>query len=46
VTDFLDFKVWPAFNVADAAAVVGTIIIAYCIIFKYGLTKPKNEQKL
>jgi signal peptidase II len=42
VTDFIDFKVWPAFNVADSGAVVGTIIIAYCIIFKSGLLKPKN----
>jgi len=46
VTDFIDFKFWPAFNVADSAAVIGTIIIAYCIIFKSGLTKPKDEQKL
>jgi signal peptidase II len=34
VTDFIDFKVWPAFNVADASSVVGTIILAYCIIFR------------
>ncbi len=33
VTDFIDFKVWPAFNIADSSAVVGTIIIAYYIIF-------------
>jgi signal peptidase II len=33
VTDFLDFKIWPVFNVADASAVVGTIIIAFCLIF-------------
>ncbi len=33
VTDFLDFKVWPVFNVADASAVVGTIIVAFCLIF-------------
>lgn len=42
VTDFIDFKVWPAFNVADSGAVIGTIIIAYCIIFKSGFLKPKN----
>ena len=46
VTDFLDFKVWPAFNVADSAAVVGTIIVAYCVLFKSGLTKPKNERQV
>ncbi len=42
VTDFIDFKVWPVFNVADMAAVCGTIIIAYCIIFKSGLIKSKH----
>jgi signal peptidase II len=41
VTDFIDFKVWPAFNVADASAVVGVIIVAYCIIFLSGLGKRK-----
>ena len=38
VTDFLDFKVWPVFNVADSAVTVGVIIIAYCLIFESGLT--------
>ncbi len=33
VTDFLDFKVWPAFNVADASVTIGVIIIVLCIIF-------------
>lgn len=33
VTDFLDFKIWPVFNIADASAVVGAIIIAFCLIF-------------
>ena len=42
VTDFIDFKWWPAFNVADASAVVGTIIVAYCIIFLSGLGKRKE----
>ena len=32
VTDFIDFKVWPAFNIADSAVTVGVIIIACCII--------------
>jgi signal peptidase II len=45
VTDFINFKVWPAFNTADASAVIGTIMIAYCLIFMSGLTKskPKDE---
>jgi len=32
VTDFLDFKVWPVFNVADSAIVVGVAILAYCLL--------------
>ena len=32
VTDFIDFKVWPAFNVADSAVTVGVIIFAYFIL--------------
>lgn len=44
VTDFLDFKVWPAFNAADSAAVVGTIIIAYCILFRSGLTRKAKDE--
>ncbi len=42
VTDFLDFKVWPVFNIADASSVVGTIIIVYCLIF---LTKTAVNQE-
>jgi signal peptidase II len=41
VTDFIDFKFWPAFNVADSAVTVGVIIIAYRLIFYSGLTKHK-----
>jgi signal peptidase II len=33
VTDFIDFKVWPAFNIADASAVIGAIIVAFAIVF-------------
>lgn len=28
VTDFLDFRVWPVFNLADSAIVVGVIVLA------------------
>ncbi len=31
VTDFIDVGVWPAFNVADSAIVVGVIILAYSL---------------
>ena len=34
VTDFIDFKVWPVFNIADSAEVIGVIIIfAYSLRF-------------
>jgi len=32
VTDFIDFSIWPAFNIADSATVVGAIILAYSLI--------------
>ena len=39
VVDFLDFYVgsfhWPAFNVADAAITVGTILIAITLFFRH-----------
>ncbi len=34
VTDFIDFKVWPVFNVADASAVVGAIVLAAAVVFQ------------
>lgn len=42
VTDFLDFKVWPVFNVADSAATIGEIIIVYCIIRSLFFTKQRE----
>jgi len=32
ITDFIDFNFWPAFNIADSAIVVGSIILAYSLI--------------
>jgi signal peptidase II len=43
VTDFLDFKVWPAFNVADMCISVGVVLLAYRLIFYSGLLKSKND---
>jgi signal peptidase II len=42
VTDFIDFKIWPVWNVADASTVVGTIILAGCLIFLAGRTQTKE----
>ncbi|MCJ7604922.1 MAG: signal peptidase II [Dehalococcoidales bacterium] len=41
VTDFINFRWWPVFNVADSAAVVGSIILAYAIIF---MLKPEKQE--
>ncbi|MDY7041040.1 MAG: signal peptidase II [Chloroflexota bacterium] len=32
VIDFLDFRVWPVFNVADSAIVAGVTILAFCLL--------------
>lgn len=32
VTDFIDIGIWPAFNVADSAIVVGVILFAYSLL--------------
>jgi signal peptidase II len=32
VTDFIDFKVWPVWNVADMAVTVGEVLIVYRLI--------------
>jgi signal peptidase II len=33
VTDFIDVRVWPIFNVADSAVVVGTTLLAIYVFF-------------
>ena len=35
VTDFLDFRVWPVFNIGDSAVVLGTGLMLYYFFFKY-----------
>jgi signal peptidase II len=32
VIDFIDFNYWPAFNIADSSAVIGSILLAYALI--------------
>lgn len=32
VIDFFDFRVWPVFNIADSAIVVGSLLLAFCVI--------------
>ena len=32
VTDFIDFNLWPAFNIADSAVTIGVILFAYSLL--------------
>lgn len=32
VVDFIDFRIWPVFNVADSAITVGAILLGYSIM--------------
>lgn len=34
VVDFIDLKIWPAFNLADAAITIGTVLLIFSIIFE------------
>ncbi len=40
VVDFLDFRIWPVFNIADSAIVIGTIILLWSI--KTGINSKKT----
>lgn len=42
ITDFLDFKVWPVFNIADTAVVVGLFMILSFIL--WGGTEKEKEK--
>ena len=36
--DFIDFKIWPVFNIADSSITIGAVILVWVIFFK------KNEK--
>ena len=43
VVDFLDFRIWPVFNIADIAIVIGTSFMIYALAFKLGPSKSAQE---
>jgi len=34
VVDFLDFKIWPVFNIADSAITTGTVVLFFILALK------------
>lgn len=34
VVDFLDFRIWPVFNIADSCVVVGAMLLGYFVVVK------------
>ena len=34
VVDFFDFRIWPVFNIADIAIVLGVVSMIYAILYK------------
>lgn len=34
VVDFLDFKIWPVFNIADTSISIGVVLLAWIALFK------------
>ena len=45
VTDFIDFRVWPVFNVADSAVVIGIAILVWMILNNDAKSAKKLEKK-
>lgn len=43
VIDFLDFRVWPVFNVADSAITVGAMLLAWDVVIN-SKRKSKNSK--
>jgi signal peptidase II len=44
VTDFIDFRIWPVFNLADSAIVVGAVLLAVVTSRRDGSAAPGDER--
>lgn len=44
VVDFIDFKIWPVFNLADSAIVAGVAILAYYLLLHPSETVDEGSQ--
>ena len=44
IIDFLDFRIWPVFNVADSAITVGVIILVVNILFRNVKCQSTNDK--
>jgi len=42
ITDFIDFRVWPLFNIADSALTVGVILLACSLAFLTSTGSPES----
>jgi signal peptidase II len=39
VVDFIDWRVWPVFNVADACITVGAVLLGICLVRRRPVSK-------
>lgn len=45
VIDFLDFRIWPVFNIADTAVTVGAILLGFSILKSGRTAKAQGQVK-
>ena len=43
VVDFLDFRVWPVFNIADSAITIGAVLLGWTILFNDKCQNPNDK---